>query len=343
MTKKANRQAGAFLEGLSQPAPEAAFEAAAEAVDAYDAYLSIDDIQPHPYNRTVDIEDESAAALRESVAANGFTDRVQVLTRENAEALGVTGLGPQPYVALNCHHRLAICRKYRPDIRTVEAVIRTFRTPLEMLYVIADYNAARPLKQSERADQIRRLKIEVAKELRPGEDTFSVIADRLGKSRTLVYMLDAISDLPRALMPWVDSGDIILRDAVELRKLPADAQGDLALALASLPSELEGEGRKTAVRRLLAAAKGEPRRGAEPAKKSCDLARSLTAVRKLLPEEGDAVTLPKYRKKLEPMVRNLDESIRILADWRRSCGGEYPLPQELKAALEALLAGQDPS
>ena len=339
MSRKSDKMAGAFLSGLSQAPAEAAPQAVQEEVPAaYDAYLSIDEIQSHPYNRAVDIEDESAAALRESILANGFTDRVQVLTLENARGLGVEGLGPEPYVALNCHHRLAMCRKYRPDIRTVEAVIRTFRTPLEMLYVIADYNAARPLRQSERGSQVRRLKTEVAKEIRPGEDTLSVIAGRLGKSRTLIYMLDALCDLSPSLLPWVDSGDIILRDAVDLRKLSGPAQEDLAKALAELPADLEGEERKDAVRRLISAAKGgRPVPRAAAGKKPCDLAKSVSAVRKLLPGEGESVVLPKYRKKVEPMIRNLDESLGILADWRRSCGRDYPLPAEVRKALGALL------
>lgn len=345
MAKKKANPAANFLQGLlsdepvQTPAPEPAAPAA-----AYDTVLSIDDIQNHPYNRQVDIEGEDAAQLRESILLNGFTDKVQVLTRENAEALGVEGLGPQPYVALNCHHRLAICRKLRPDILTVEAVIRSFSTQLDMLYIIADYNAARPLLTSERAKQIRRIKGEVARTLQPGEDTFTLIAKRMGKSRTMIYMLDAITELNEELLPFVDTGDVILRDAVELRKLPDEAQKKLAQGLSNLNPGLPPEGRKAAVRLLIgrakAAERGEDPAVSEekPAKKSAprDLAKAVQAVCRALPAEGEEVVAPRYRKTVEPMVKGMDEALSALARQRQKFP-QHPLSDSARAALLELL------
>ncbi len=343
MAKKKTNPAANFLQGLLNDTPEAApVEAAPAAPMAFDAVLSIDDIQPHPYNREVNIEDESAVALKESILVNGFTDKVQVVTRENAMELGVEGLTDAPYVALNCHHRLAICRKYRPDIVTVEAVIRTYQTALEMLYVIVDYNAARPLLTSERAKQIRRIKGEVARAIQPGEDTLTIIAKRLGKSRTLVYMLDAISDMEPALLKCVDSGDVILKDAMELRKLSDEAQNRLAAAISALDAGLEGDARRAAVRSLVSRARaGEGSAAPEvPAVKKPapprDLAKAVQATLKALPQEGEELVVPKYRKRVEPMVKGMDEAILALAKQRLKYA-EHPMPDNVKTALRELL------
>ena len=343
MAKKKANPAANFLQGLLSEEPVQETAAAMEQPAAFDAVLSIDDIQNHPYNRNVNIEDSDAAQLRESILVNGFTDKVQVLTRENALELGVEGLGPEPYVALNCHHRLAICRKFRPDIVTVEAVIRTFTTALDMLYVIVDYNAARPLLTSERAKQIRRIKGEVSRSIQPGEDTLTVIAKRLGKSRTLVYMLDAIYDLPEALLRFVDSGDIILREAVELRKLPGEKQDKLAQGLSGLNPDLAPEARKAAVRLLIGRVKAgdreEPEGQEEPsAKKSAprDLAKAVQAAVRALPAEGEEVIAPRYRKTVEPMVKGMDEALYALAKQRLKFS-QHPLSDAAKAALLELL------
>ena len=341
MARKKANPAADFLQGLLSEAPvQETAPVTQTAPAAFDTVLSINDIQNHPYNREVSIDGEDAAQLRESILINGFTDKVQVLTRENAEALGVTGLGPEPYVALNCHHRLAICRKFRPDILLVEAVIRSFSAPLEMLYTIADYNAARPLLTSERAKQIRRIKGEVARSLQPGEDTLNLIAKRLGKSRTLVYMLDAIADLPDGLLRFVDSGDIILRDAVELRKLDGEKQEKLARGLSALKPDLAPDARKAAVRLLLGRIRAGEREAptAPPVKNAVprDLAKAVQAAVRALPGEGEEVIAPRYRKTVEPMVKGMDEAMLSLARQRLKFA-EHPLSDNVKTALRELL------
>ena len=343
MAKKKANPAANFLQGLlsEEPVQQAAVTETAPAA-AFDAVLSIEDIQNHPDNRDVNIDGEDAAQLRESILINGFTDKVQVLTRENAEALGVTGLGKEPYVALNCHHRLAICRALRPDIVTVEAVIRTFSSALDMLYTIADYNAARPLLTSERAKQIRRIKGEVSRAIQPGEDTLALIAKRLGKSRTLVYMLDAIADLPAALLTYVDSGDIILKEAVELRKLSEDKQEKLLAGLRSLSADLSPDARKAAVRLLLgrvkAGERGEDPAGPAAQKRSAprDLAKAVQTALKALPAEGEEVIEPRYRKTVEPMVKGMDDALLALARQRLKFS-QHPLSDAAKTALQELL------
>ena len=343
MAKKKANPAANFLQGLLSDEPvQSPAVTETPAASAFDAVLSIEDIQNHPDNRDVNIDGEDAAQLRESILINGFTDKVQVLTRENAEALGVTGLGSEPYVALNCHHRLAICRALRPDIVTVEAVIRSFTTALDMLYTIVDYNAARPLLTSERAKQIRRIKGEVSRALQPGEDTLTLIAKRLGKSRTLVYMLDAIADLPAVLLAFVDSGDIILKDAVELRKLSPEKQEKLLSGLNSLSGELTPDARKAAVRLLLGRVKAGERgeEASEPAvqKRSSprDLAKAVQTALKALPAEGEEVIEPRYRKTVEPMVKGMDEALYALAKQRLKFA-QHPLSDSAKAALLELL------
>lgn len=338
--KKKDAMAGAFLSTLRAPEPDAApAEPASQTpAESYDAFLELRDIQAHPYNREVDVDGEDAAALRESILANGFTDKVQVLTREHAEALGVEGLGPEPYVALNCHHRLEICRKYRPDVVTAECVVRYFASRLDMLYTLSDYNASRPLKMSDRAKQIRLMKPEVQQTLRQGEDTYERIAARLGKSRTLIYMLDSISAMEPELLALTDEGLLTLRQTSALRKLPPENQRALALALRACGEGKGPEEAAAARRKLLANPEELPREQPERAKVP-ELRKVLAGMERQLPAPDAPITVPKYRRSVLAAADSMDALLVRLADYRLRICPELALSPAAEKALRELIEG----